>query len=571
MAQTALANAAIFYEAEGYDTSKPKLMGRHAAGEGFLKAFVRHAQADELFCYARNRSNAKGFSRFCAENGARQRPVRWVAVDQLQRLAEPGTLFVPGPGLADFAWRRRRHGEAAFSLCGVTHTIASHGAMDALAGYLTAPVGPWDALVCTSKVVVQSVERLLGLEEQYLRERLGARSFARPTLALIPLGVDGDALAPNPAHRRAWRERLGIAADDVVFFFMGRLSFHAKAHPFPMYVALEQAARKSGKRLHLVQAGWFANDNVEAQFRGGAKRLCPSVNALFLDGRDPTVRSEAWQAADVFTSLADNIQETFGLTPIEAMATDLPCVVSDWNGYRDTVREGVDGFRIPTLMAPAPLGAGVAARHEDGIDSYDYYIGHASQAISVDVPRCAAAYARLASDPALRRRMGAAARERVRQEFDWRVIIPRYQELWAELGEKRRAAPKAAPPPPGRASPRRADPFWLFSGYPTSILRREHRLAAVPGADRARVEALQRLPFFEFASAALPAPELCALILERAGRAGGATVADVLAAAPSGRRQDVARAVVWLHKVDLLHVSQPAPGTSAAGKPKPRP
>ena len=40
-------------------------------------------------------------------------------------------------------------------------------------------------------------------------------------------------------------------------------------------------------------------------------------------------------------SLADNIQETFGLTPVEAMAAGLPCVMSDWDGYRDTVRDGV--------------------------------------------------------------------------------------------------------------------------------------------------------------------------------------------------------------------------------------
>ena len=28
------------------------------------------------------------------------------------------------------------------------------------------------------------------------------------------------------------------------------------------------------------------------------------------------------------------------------MAAGLPVVVSDWDGYRDTVRDGVDGFRI---------------------------------------------------------------------------------------------------------------------------------------------------------------------------------------------------------------------------------
>ena len=30
------------------------------------------------------------------------------------------------------------------------------------------------------------------------------------------------------------------------------------------------------------------------------------------------------------------------------MAAGVPLVVSDWNGYRDLVRNGIDGFRVPT-------------------------------------------------------------------------------------------------------------------------------------------------------------------------------------------------------------------------------
>ena len=48
---------------------------------------------------------------------------------------------------------------------------------------------------------------------------------------------------------------------------------------------------------------------------------------------------ELWAAADVFLSLVDNIQETFGITPLEAMAAGLPVVASDWDGYRYTMRD----------------------------------------------------------------------------------------------------------------------------------------------------------------------------------------------------------------------------------------
>jgi glycosyltransferase involved in cell wall biosynthesis len=51
--------------------------------------------------------------------------------------------------------------------------------------------------------------------------------------------------------------------------------------------------------------------------------------------------------------LSDNIQETFGIVPIEAMAAGLPVVVLDWDGYKNTVRDGIDGFRVPTLMSGA--------------------------------------------------------------------------------------------------------------------------------------------------------------------------------------------------------------------------
>ena len=38
-------NAAIYYAVDAFDTSRPRLMGRHAAGEGFLRGFVKRVCA----------------------------------------------------------------------------------------------------------------------------------------------------------------------------------------------------------------------------------------------------------------------------------------------------------------------------------------------------------------------------------------------------------------------------------------------------------------------------------------------------------------------------------------------
>jgi glycosyltransferase involved in cell wall biosynthesis len=152
----------------------------------------------------------------------------------------------------------------------------------------------------------------------------------------------------------------------------------------------------------------------------------------------------------VFTSLVDNFQETFGLSPIEAMAAGLPSVISDWNGYRDTIRDGIDGFRVPTLSMPSGSGGDIADRYDWGIDSYDFYTFHTSQLVSVDTDATVEAYRKLISNRELRLKMGRAARQRALAHFDWLVIRDRYVALWEELNERRRAGRKAAGPRPFR-------------------------------------------------------------------------------------------------------------------------
>ena len=98
--------------------------------------------------------------------------------------------------------------------------------------------------------------------------------------------------------------------------------------------------------------------------RGGGFRPHPGRNLgvfdrlrLKIDFADAEKR-DLLAASDLFVSPVDNVQETFGLTPIEAMAAGLPSVVSDWDGYRDTVQHVEHGFRIPTLAPPAGQASG---------------------------------------------------------------------------------------------------------------------------------------------------------------------------------------------------------------------
>nr|WP_246717672.1 glycosyltransferase family 4 protein [Microvirga flocculans] len=426
--------------------------------------------------------------------------------------------------------------------------------MDGITDLPTAPIQPWDAIICTSRASREVIQTLFARQEEYLSSRLGAGRFIRPQLPVIPLGVDCAAQARHRDGRDGARAVLGLQPGDFAVLFLGRLSFHAKANPVPMYLALERLARRH--RVVLIECGWTANEPIAQALADARAQLCPSVRSIVLDGREPELRARAWGAADVFCSLSDNIQETFGLTPIEAMAAGLPVVVTDWDGYKDTVRNGIDGFAIRTLAAPPGAGQRLAARHALGIDSYDSYIGQASTAVAVDIDETEAAFEHLASDPELRRRMGESGAARAREIFDWKVIVGAYEALWRELAAIRAsdtASPAPSPKPQAGYWPARPDPFELFASFPSAALSGQHRLTQVAGIDEAMVSDRLALKA-SLVNACRNLSSASLLDLWRQVGAG-ATVKDILGTPRGASPSTTIQGLLLLTKLGLLRIS----------------
>ena len=427
--------------------------------------------------------------------------------------------------------------------------------MDSITELLTAPVQAWDALICTSTAVRDNVDRLLGTQAEYLRRRLGASTIVLPQLPVIPLGIHTADFAFSETERANARRTLGADSNTLIVLYTGRLSFHAKAHPLAMYQALELAAQRlpAGKRVLLVECGWHANDFIKAAFDEAAKAACPSITTVTLDGRDAANRQTAWASADVFCSLSDNIQETFGIVPIEAMAAGLPVVVSDWDGYKDTVRHGVDGFRVPTIMPGPGLGSDMAYRHALEIDNYDVYCGNTCSVVAVDVENTANSFTRLFESETLRKTMGEAGRQRAHEIYDWARIIPRYEALWAELAEIRNRQ-GAAEKPPALAWPARMDPFAAFAAYPSQLLTPETRfkqLMEAADVAQARIHRLRHLGMVKYATlTALTDDEIGAII--EAARQGPQLASKLVGGIAPQRRAHALRGLAGLIKLGIL-------------------
>ena len=545
----------IIYTADGYTTRGKRLMGRQAAGEQFLRALTQRYVDKPLNVLALDGSDLDSINTVFANLGYRGQLSCYTRsqIDQ----SDTQLLYLPVPGIGEYAWRRLSLGEQAYSICGVTHTTASHSVMESISSLLTTPVRDWDALICTSTAVRESVNRILEPQVEFLKWKLGATRFELPQLPIIPLGVHCEDFEFTAQKRAKSRAELGVGETDIVLLFAGRLSFHAKAHPHPMFEAAQIVAEKlkeSGRKLHLVQCGWYSNTSIEVAFKGYADLIAPDVNIIDLDGRVAQSRTTAWSSADIFISLSDNIQETFGLTPIEAMAAGIPSVVSDWNGYKDTIEHGVTGFRVPTIMPPAGDGSEFAKRYDLRIDSYDIYCGHTCELISVDVGLTALYLEKLAFAPELRAQMGAEAKQRAKTLYEWKVVMQRYQNLWEELCERRHFASKTLPSLGLRQAPHRPDPFHLYEGYPTDCLSGTTRLAVRKKISSADFRELISSGVHNFARFVLPTELEYLNLTESIATKRTVLLADLIDAIEDISAQRIRQVVAWLLKVGVLAV-----------------
>ena len=556
-------NPVIYYHPEAYTTSGPKLMGRNAAGESFLRGYLTHSHGTAFWAQVQKQEHGQHFATQVKAQG-RSETVHAVTPHNLGALAQAGLVYYPGPGIGQHAFHRvaATGAHTGWSLCGITHTTSSAGAMDALSELITAPVQPWDAVICTSTAVKDNVTRLLQAQANMLKERLGISKLVLPMLPVIPLGIHTQDFVYTDAQKTAARKRLKANDNTLVVLFMGRLSFHAKAHPLAMYQALQKAAqlvKTSGKKVKLVECGWHANEFIQKAYQDASRQACPDVEVITLDGRKAQDRETAWAGADVFCSLSDNIQETFGIVPIEAMAAGLPVVVSDWDGYKDTVRHEVDGYRIATVMPEAGLATDLALRHALEVDTYDMYCGHTCTLVSVDIEAAAIAFAKLFESPALRQSMGAAGRERVQQVYDWKVIIAQYEALWAEQDRVRLAAMQDATKVPAKLEqpwPARMDPFHAFASYPTQALKPSTMLALVDNsleAATARLQTYQAMAMVSFAKFVLPSDAEVEAVLKQAA-AGPQAAIELVQTIDNARKPFVFRTLVWLLKMGILKV-----------------
>jgi len=330
------------------------------------------------------------------------------------------------------------------------------------------------------------------------------------------------------------------------------LSAAIKAHPIAMFQAAERAAVLTGAHVHLVMVGYFMPEEAESQFKNLATFLCKKASVQFIAAKDVRFPDGLWAAGDIFLSLIDNIQESFGLTPIEAMAAGMPRVVSDWDGYRDSVTDGEDGFLIQTTQPPPGNGFDLTADVLSGREIYGGFLAKTALTVAVNAEQAGDRLAQLIADKNLRASMAEKAKLRARTVYDWKAIIPAFEDLWDELRLRKERCSSEKRPDFASALPQLPDPYTMYEGYPTTPLDESDRVSLVMTPDC--IASLLQNPLNTYIHNVLIPAEDISTLLTRIGNEKENTIAGLFRFFPTTNRPQLWRTIAWLYKLGIVKI-----------------
>jgi len=188
---------------------------------------------------------------------------------------------------------------------------------------------------CIEAFLARGTDRVICNSEAVRTDVL--RHYAMPAerVVVIPNGVE-TAPPPHGEERRALRQSLGIDAGQVLIGSVSRLAPGKNPFLFLEMAAIVKA-RVSNAQFALVGGGPWESETVA---RARALGLDPKI----LLGRRPDgARLSA--AFDIFVLTSD--REGMPNAVLEAMAAEVPCVVTSVGGSPEVVLDGLTGFVVP--------------------------------------------------------------------------------------------------------------------------------------------------------------------------------------------------------------------------------
>lgn len=357
------------------------------------------------------------------------------------------------------------------------HIHATHGIdmQEDFVHNIIFPLEKEDAIICSSNQVKEFFVKKHRIISDSIYSLTGERIRFQANLPVVPFGVDVNKYKSRNKHEM--RMELDLPQDALLILWMGRFSIRSKADLFPLLYAFNKMKEDIGgsSAVKLLIAGADQEGYASELVRQG-ETLDLLDDVIFRFNISDLSQRMLYSASDIFVTIADYLGESFGLTVIEAMASGLPVVASDWNGYRDAIINGKNGFLIDTYWSDCV---------DDIIDAYtkndNLYPLRLSQSMAADVNQLHEKLMLLLADKDLRTQMSKNAVHHVCDHYSIANIAKKVFNLIDEsyVLRLRRKSRKSAKTPINIKKLQdlfTRDYFKEYAHYPSCVLAKDQQI-----------------------------------------------------------------------------------------------
>jgi len=184
----------------------------------------------------------------------------------------------------------------------------------------------WESLTWTFMRWFYSQMDTVWVNSDSCRHTLANHGIAPERLHLLPRGLDLELFNPQRRSPSFWESK-GATAGAKVLLYVGRIS---KEKNLDLTLAAWSAVRRPGLALAFVGDGPYVAE---------LKRRAPDI--IFTGTLLGEELATAFASADLF--LFPSATDTFGNVILEALASGVPCIVSDQGGPKNLITPGVNG------------------------------------------------------------------------------------------------------------------------------------------------------------------------------------------------------------------------------------
>ncbi len=526
-------------------------LGRFVANYEFFTALIRESSFDEfhIFCLSVTHfSMTKNKLQQETIPEVQKKKIRLFLFNHLKekiRTTKYHIFHLGGwgyffPGLV---YLRNAYAKNKFPVTGLIHSLNGIETNYHALKICTAPLLPYDTIICSSNAGKTVLSKIFGGLKGMMNGTDTDAVFKGNT-AIIPLGID-DTFNKIP-DRATSRSQLSLPPDALILLTVGRLSPQTKSDLYPLIKTFQKLTESlPDKSLLLVIAGGASEKQIQLTRQMIAECDCKDSVQL-LTNFNSELKPSLFGAADIYLSLSDNLQETFGISVIEAMGAGLPAVVSDINGYRELVTDNETGYKIPTLW----IDNFHLAELSD-IMNFDTLQLMLSQCMVVDTVSLYDRLHELVNNDTLRTTMGINAKKKTTENYFWSTIIKAYESLWDSLFKQSISYDGDIPK---LRNPFANDYLHAFNHYPTSIVHDESTCTITQDGTDALQSGKTPFPYTDIDS--LLDTTVITEILRLLGNKPCSVLEILSLDSIAAKKDEMHFMLLWMAKYSLIHISQ---------------